>query len=76
MRRAIVVIIVYRSKLRLRVWRAARRLRLSNRLSSPLSVMLVHLIIRTNEISHSFRYFLPTEVENDSVESCKMPEAL
>ena len=35
------------------VWRAARCLRSFDRLSSPASVILLHLIIRTNETSHS-----------------------
>ena len=76
MRRAIVAVIVYSLKSRLIVWRNARCLRLCDRLSSPMSVMLRQLQIRGNEINKGCRYSLPAEVKTDSVESCKIPEAL
>ena len=76
MRRAIVVISIYSLKLILIVWRATRCLIPSDRLSSPLSVMLRHLMIRTNEMINSCHYNLPSEVDINSLESCKMPEAL
>ena len=76
MRRGITVIIVYHLNSRVIVWRAARCVRLCDRLSNPLSVMLGQLIIRANKTSHSCRYRLLVEVESDGMENCKMSEAL
>ena len=67
MRRAIVVVIVYLPKLIVTVRRAAKRLKPIDRASSPLSVMLLHLIIRANETRHSCHYSLPVEVKNDGM---------
>ena len=58
------------------VWRAARCLRPCDRLSSPPSVMFLHLIIRANESRHSCRYSLLAEVKSDGAETCKVLEAL
>ena len=51
MRRVLVVIIVYPSKSRVTVRRAARCLKPCDRISSPPLVMFSHLIIRVNNIS-------------------------
>ena len=58
------------------IWRAARCLRHCDRLSSPESVMLGQLMIGVSETSRSFHHSLPVELESDSVESCKMLEAM
>ena len=76
MRPAIIVIIVYPSKLRVTVWRTPRCLILCDRLLSPLSVMLGHLIIRVNETSQSCHYSLHSKVESDGMESCKVSKTL
>ena len=68
--------IVYPPKLKLMVRRAAKRLRPSDRISNPPSVMQSQLIVRVNETRPSCHYSLPAEVKNDGVESCKVPEAL
>ena len=70
-----VVIIVYPLKLKLMVWRAARCLRPCDRVLSFLSVMLLHLRTGGVEISNSC-YSLPAKVNTDSIESCKVPDAL
>ena len=67
---------VYKLKLRVTVRRAARCLRPSDRLSSPPSVMLLNLIIRTNETSHRCHYSSRIEVESDGMESCKVSKTL
>ena len=58
------------------MWRAARCLRLCDRLSSPPSVMSTHLRIRRHETSNGCCYSLLGEVKSDGVESCKVSEAL
>ena len=58
------------------LWRAARRLRSSNRVSSPLSEIPLPLIIRANEMSHSCRNSLLAEVESNGMESCKVSKSL
>ena len=54
------------------VWRAARCLRPCDRLSSPASVVLEHLIMRANKMSYSCHYSLLEEVERDGMKSCKV----
>ena len=67
---------VHPPKSRVIIWRAARCLRLCERLRSPPSVMQSHLIVRVKEMRPSCHYILPAEVKNDSVESNKVNEAL
>ena len=57
------------------MWRAVRCLRPCDRLLSPASVMLRQLIIEANERGYSCHFSLLVEVQNDGVESYKMPEA-
>ena len=71
-----VIVLVYCSKSRVMVWRAARCLQPCDRISSPLLVMRVHLIVRVNETRHSCHYSLPAKFKNDRMENCKMPEVL
>ena len=70
-----VIVIVYALKSRVIVWRAARCLRPCDRLSSPLSVILPHLKIRSERIN-SYDDSLPAEVKCDILESYKMFQAL
>ena len=76
MSHSIAIIIGYPKKFRVTAWRAVKCLRPCDRLLSPLSVILEHLIIRVSETSHSCHYSLLAEVEIDSMESCKMSETL
>ena len=76
MRQAIVVVIVYQLKSRVMVWRDERCLSPCDRLLSPPLVIFLHLIIRLNEMRHSYHYSLLAEVQSDSMESCKMHKAL
>ena len=75
MRREIVVNVVYPLKSRVIEWRAARCLIPCDKLSSPLSVMLLQLI-RESEPSNSCCCSLPAKAKSDSVESCKMYDTL
>ena len=56
--------------------RAPKCLRPCDRLSIPVSVISIQLIIRTNEVSQSFDYSLPAEAKSDDVKSRKMSKAL
>ena len=62
----------YNEKLRAIVWRAARLLMPCDRLLSPTSVILIQLRIRRNDTGNS----LLVEVKTNSMESCKVPDAL
>ena len=70
------VIIVYQLKSRTMVWRAVKCLRSCDRLLSPPSVMVLELIIRTDEVTNRCHYSLLSEVEINSMESWKMLEPL
>ena len=58
------------------IWRDARYLRPCDRLSSPPSVILEHLIIRANKMTHSCYYSLLEEVESGGMESGKVSKTL
>ena len=73
--REIVVNMIYPLRPRVIEWRPARCLTPCDKLSSPLSAMLLQLI-RGNESSNSCCCSLPAKVKSDSVKSYKMFEAL
>ena len=56
------------------VRRAVRRLKACDILSTPLSVIFLHLRMTRNETSNS--YYLLAEVKADGMESCEVFEAL
>ena len=76
MRRAVAFIIVYFRKSREIVWKAARCLKMCDRLSSPLSVMLLQLKIRRNEARNSGCCSLLADFKSDLMESNKINETL
>ena len=70
-----VIVIVYELKSRVIVCRAVRCLRPCDRLSSPLSVILPQLRVRS-EKANSYDYSLPAEAKSHILESHKMLQAL